>query len=161
MNAAVRHLPPPAVLNHSPRSPAGQATEQECSKEYLYGQMRSTVTACREATDIRREDLHRSVIPALHRPALEPWFYIDLHILTYIDLHILTYLEGKGEREREREREIWRPEGAQFKETVPVVCDSSNISWYSSHITLYSIHHLIAAEIEQPDTRVTLMAPRS
>ena len=50
------------------------------------------------ASDILREDLHRSVIPDLNRPALQPLFYIDLHILTYID-----YLKRR-EREREREK---------------------------------------------------------
>ena len=50
------------------------------------------------ATDIHREDLHRSVTSDLHRPALEPWFYIDLHILTNLD-----YLERERERERGRE----------------------------------------------------------
>ena len=57
------------------------------------------------ASDIRREDLHRSVIPDLHRPALEPWFYIDLHILTSLD-YLLYKREGMKTEQRREKRKI-------------------------------------------------------
>ena len=37
------------------------------------------------ASDLHREDLHRSVMSDLNRTAWVPWIYIDLHILTYLD----------------------------------------------------------------------------
>ena len=65
------------------------------------------------ASDIRREDLHRSVHSDLHRPALEPCFYIDLHVLTYLDLereNIDKEREREKERGREGKREVEREE---------------------------------------------------